>query len=77
MNATLESEHIVVDWSADDSIDKIGDYVERYKIILWDHAFYSFFVKSGKYSRLIPFLGQEGCEQAMQRCIYRYLHSLV
>jgi len=68
VKAILKLECIVVDWNADRGMDKIGDYVERYRIILWDHAFYSFFAKSGKYSHLIPFLGQEGCTGGALHC---------
>ena len=73
-NGTVASERITIKWDADDSLDRIGDYIERYRIILWDHAFNIFFGKKSKYSRFLPFIGQEGMEHVMLRCVYRYFY---
>jgi hypothetical protein len=69
---TLVSKGLTVNSQAKDSIEDIDQYVEGFYMILWNHAFPSFFRKGTKYSRLIPFLENEGTQDAVKRLVYRY-----
>jgi hypothetical protein len=54
---------------AKDSIEVIDQYVEGYRVILWDHAFPSFFRKDANYSKLIPFGENEGTKDVIKRLV--------
>ena len=71
VNSTIASEKLSIDWNAND-LDEIEDYIEKHRIIVWDHAYYFLFRKQGGYSRIHPFLSQDGAHMAMQQLLYRY-----
>ncbi len=68
----IKSENIEVHWSANDELDTIGNYVETWRIVLWDHAFWWLFKKDSSYSRSKAFKDQEGTDVATKRLLYRY-----
>jgi hypothetical protein len=35
----IKSENIEIHWRANDELDTIGNYVETWRIVLWDHFF--------------------------------------
>jgi hypothetical protein len=51
----------------------IGPYVETWRIVLWDHAFWWLFKKDSSYSKSTPFKEQEGTDVAVKRILYRYI----
>lgn len=69
----IKSENIEVHWSANDELDTIGDYVETWRIVLWDHAFWWLFKKISSYTRSKAFKDQEGTDVAIKRLLYMYI----
>ncbi len=49
------------------------DFVETWRIVLWNHVFWWLFKKGSSYSRSIPFKDQEGSDVAVKRVLYRYI----
>lgn len=68
----LDSEGVKIDWASRTDIDEIGEYVEKWRILLWDRAFYFIVKKSNGYSRSVPFKDQDGTMNAVKRLVYRY-----
>ena len=69
---TLIPKYLILNLHAKDSIEDINQYMEGYQVILWDHAFPSFFRKDANYSSLIPFGENEGTKDVIKRLVYRY-----
>ncbi len=69
----LKDENITVDWTISGA-RKPGDYVESWRILLWDKAFSNFFgTKDNKlYIKKTPFKDYPGTTQAVKRVVYRF-----
>jgi hypothetical protein len=69
---TLVSKHLSLNSRAKDSIEEIIQYVEGFRVILWEHAFSTFFRKDAKILRSIPFSKNEGTQDAIKCLVYIY-----
>lgn len=69
---TLDSEKIQIDWSARPELDDINAYVEKWRILVWDRAYYFILKKNNGYSRTFAFKVQDGTENVVKRLMYRY-----
>lgn len=69
----IKSENIEVHWNANDELDTIENYVETWRIVVWDHAFWWLFKKNSSYSRSKAFKDQDGADVATKRLLYRYI----
>jgi len=67
----LDSEGLNIDWKERSDIDEIGEYIEKWRIIVWDRAYYFILKKTNGYSRSTPFKDQEGTLNAVKRLMYR------
>lgn len=47
-------------------------YVEKWRVLLWEKAFGSFFSGPSQYSKSHPFSAQSGTDMAWKRLLYRY-----
>jgi len=68
----LDSEGLSIDWSTRYDLDEIGAYVEKWRILVWDKAFYFILKKSNSYFRFIPFKDQEETINAVKWLVYRF-----
>ena len=67
----LKSSKINIDWDANEEVKTIGEYVEAWRILLWEDAFYFVLQGVSAYSRIVPFAGAEENDNAMKRAAYR------
>lgn len=72
----IRDEKISVDWSIP-GLRKPGDFVESWRILLWDRAFSSFFgSKDSKlYHKKTNFKEYPGTAEAVKRVVYRWVPS--
>jgi hypothetical protein len=68
-----KDENIVVDWTIQ-GVRKPSDYVESWRILLWDKAFIPFFGNKDQklYTKKSIFKEFPGTESAVRRIVYRY-----
>lgn len=67
----LESDSIHIDWGGRPDLDEIVEYVEKWRILVWDRAYYFLLKKSNGYSRTVAFKEQDGTANAAKRLVYR------
>ena len=70
MTETLKTAELDIDWKTHDEVSQIHDYVEEWRIILWDNAYHFVFRFRGGYTCLLPFAGEAGNDNAMKRLAY-------
>jgi hypothetical protein len=67
---------ITINWATVEDADSLPDYIEKWRCLLWDHAFYSHFRGTKQYSKKYTFLAQDGTLGTVnsgKRLLYRYL----
>jgi hypothetical protein len=71
------SERMEVDWSVP-GVRQPDDYVDCWRILLWDKAFVQFFGQNNKklYSKKSVFKDYPGAESALKRVLYRCVYYL-
>lgn len=72
VNNTMDSENIHVDWSARPDLDEVKEYVEKWRILVWDRAYFFLLRKNNGYSRTSAFKDHDGTANAVKRLMYRY-----
>lgn len=50
----------------------MAEYIEKWRVLLWEKAYLSFFTGANVYSKSQPFNSQPGTDMAWKRCLYRY-----
>ena len=68
----MQTENILIDWKVHTEVDEIEDYIEKFRIIVWDEAFNFLFRKSGGYSRCSSWESQLLAKKAEKRLVYQY-----
>jgi hypothetical protein len=70
----LTDEHITVDWSVP-GVRRPGDYVESWRILLWEKAFPMFIGSKDnrQYWKKVVFKEFPGCAEVVKRVVYRFV----
>jgi len=77
VRSCIDSKGLSIDWKSRNDIDEIEDYIEKWRIIVWDRAYYFILKKTNGYSRSAPFKEQEGTSNAVKRLVYRCVQSSI
>lgn len=69
-----KAEELDINWNASPDVQRPGDYVESWRILLWDRAFPAFLGSKAKktFDKKTIFTKFPGTEDVVKRVIYRY-----
>ena len=74
-NSIVEGNNITIVMTGEEEPDSLEDYLEKWRILLWDKAYKPFFIGQKGFLKSTVFSTYEGSELAMKRLLYRYSNS--
>ena len=67
-----------VNWDASEGVLQPKDYIDKWRILLWDRAFLPLFASkaSPKFTKDTKLRKMDGGSKIINRCLYRYFSKL-
>lgn len=69
---TVKDDNITLNQEIDDIPAPIEDYVERWRVRIWDHGFTAMFKGKDAFSKTKAFKETKNTDLAVRRVLYRY-----